>query len=59
MGFDLTITRFAVALFVLMILVVLKSRTIGSRERDFPPGPKTTPFLGNALAFPTSFPHVK
>ncbi|KAJ9379712.1 hypothetical protein DTO063F5_7083 [Paecilomyces variotii] len=44
---------------VLVMLLILKLRTVGTRDEDFPPGPKTTPVLGNALDFPTSFPHVK
>ncbi|KAF2129630.1 putative cytochrome P450 monooxygenase [Dothidotthia symphoricarpi CBS 119687] len=49
----------AIGVVVLVVLLVLKVRTIGCRGKDFPPGPKTTPVLGNALDFPTSFPHVK
>lgn len=44
---------------VLVMLLILKLRTVGTRDGDFPPGPKTTPVLGNALDFPTSFPHIK
>lgn len=44
---------------VLVTLLVFKLRAVGSRDKNFPPGPKTIPVLGNALDFPTSFPHVK
>lgn len=44
---------------VLVTLLVLKFGAVGSRGKKFPPGPKTTPVLGNALDFPTSFPQVK
>lgn len=44
---------------VLVVLLFLKLRKIGHRDPDLPPGPKTTPVLGNALDFPTSFPHAK
>ncbi|KAL0953162.1 hypothetical protein HGRIS_004424 [Hohenbuehelia grisea] len=32
---------------------------VGSRAQDLPPGPKTTPILGNALQFPTKFPCLR
>lgn len=49
----------AVICLVLTALLCLKIRTIGSRDKELPPGPKTTQFLGNALEFPTSYPHLK
>lgn len=44
---------------VVVTLLILKFRTVGRRNKNLPPGPKTIPVLGNALEFPTSFPHVK
>lgn len=44
---------------VLLALFVHKLRGVGSRDKDLPPGPKTTHVLGNALEFPTSFPQIK
>ncbi|EUC41238.1 hypothetical protein COCMIDRAFT_40564 [Bipolaris oryzae ATCC 44560] len=44
---------------VLLVLLFLKFRNVGTRDKDMPPGPKTTLVLGNALEFPTSFPHIK
>ena len=54
-----TTIQIAIVLLALTVFVSLKLRTIGSRGEDFPPGPKTTPILGNVLGFPTSFPHIK
>lgn len=58
---EIIVSNFSIGatLAVLVTLFVLKLCTMGSRDKDFPPGPKTTPVLGNALDFPTSFPHVK
>lgn len=49
----------AVLCLALTALLILKIRTIGSRDTELPSGPKTTPVLGNALEFPTSHPHLK
>ncbi|KAI4217826.1 MAG: hypothetical protein L6R36_009257 [Xanthoria steineri] len=54
-----TTIQIAIVLLTLTVFLLLKLRTIGSRGEDFPPGPKTTPILGNVLGFPTSFPHIK
>lgn len=59
MGLGTTNIEIVVALLALPLFLLLKLRTIGSRGEDFPPGPKTTPVIGNALDFPTSFPHLK
>lgn len=47
------------SLVTILALITFKFRNVGSREFDFPPGPKSTFMLGNALDFPTSFPHIK
>lgn len=49
----------AVIYLVLMALLSLKVRTLSSRDKEPPPGPKNTPCLGNALEFPTVYPHLK
>lgn len=49
----------AVICLVLTALLGLKIRTIGNRDKELPPGPNTSPFLGNALDLPTSFPYLK
>lgn len=49
----------AVICLVLTALLGLKIRTIGSRDKELPPGPKTTPVLGSVLDFPTNYPHLK
>lgn len=49
----------AVICLVLTALLGFKISTIGSRDKKLPPGPKTTPVLGNALDFPTCYPHLK
>ncbi|GIK04338.1 hypothetical protein Aspvir_008418 [Aspergillus viridinutans] len=58
---DIIVSNFSTGatLAVLVTLLILKLRTVGCRHKDFPPGPKTIPILGNALDFPTSFPHLK
>lgn len=58
---DLRLSQFSVAtaLGVITVLFFLRFRNVGRREKDFPPGPRTTAILGNALDFPKSFPHVK
>ena len=56
---NMTKVQIAVALLALTVFLFLRLRTIGCRGEDFPPGPKTTPLLGNVLDFPTGFPHVK
>jgi hypothetical protein len=43
---------------ILFTYILAKLWTTGYRERGLPPGPPTTPFLGNALQFPKRFPHV-
>ncbi|KAL9584899.1 MAG: hypothetical protein Q9212_001833 [Teloschistes hypoglaucus] len=55
----MTHVQIAIALLVLTVILIRKLSTIGSRGEAFPPGPKTTPVLGNVLDFPTSFPHIK
>lgn len=54
-----TTIQIAIVFFTLTVFLLLKLRNIGSRGEDFPPGPKTTPILGNVLGFPASFPHIK
>lgn len=44
---------------VLLVSLILKLRNVGARDKDMPPGPHMTLILGNALDFPTSFPHIK
>jgi hypothetical protein len=44
---------------IVFIYVFAKLWTAGRRQRGLPPGPPTTPVLGNALQFPKSFPHVQ
>ncbi|KAI8961019.1 cytochrome P450 [Daldinia sp. FL1419] len=41
------------------IFLLFKVYTIYNRGNNLPPGPKTIPILGNALEFPTYFPHIK
>ncbi|KAL4260005.1 cytochrome P450 family protein [Pleurotus pulmonarius] len=40
-------------------LVVLKLRKYGRREHGLPPGPPTTPILGNVPQFPREFPFLQ
>jgi hypothetical protein len=44
---------------VLFIYFIAKLWTTGRREQGLPPGPPVTPVVGNALQFPTGFPHVR
>jgi hypothetical protein len=43
---------------VLFIYFIAKLGTTGRREQGLPPGPPVTPVVGNALQFPTGFPHI-
>ncbi|KAI1653197.1 cytochrome P450 [Daldinia decipiens] len=52
-------TQITVVFIAFTTLLFLKLYTIGSRGKELPPGPKTIPILGNALGFPTYFPHIK
>lgn len=49
----------ACALTTAAALVVWKLRRYGRRERGLPPGPPTTPILGNVPQFPREFPFLQ
>ena len=38
---------------------IYKFRNLGTREPGLPPGPPTTPLLGNIAHFPTSYPYLR
>ncbi|KAI1407228.1 cytochrome P450 [Hypoxylon sp. FL1857] len=59
MELTLKIIEVIAALVAVAIFLFLKLRTMGFRGKNYPPGPKTIPILGNALDFPTRFPHIK
>jgi hypothetical protein len=44
---------------VFLIYFIAKLWTTGRREQGLPPGPPVTPVVGNALQFPTGFPHIR
>jgi hypothetical protein len=45
---------------VLFIIVVLYyGRKVGSRPKDYPPGPPTLPFIGNLHLMPKEQPHLQ
>ncbi|KAF9002274.1 putative cytochrome P450 monooxygenase [Cyathus striatus] len=48
----------AFASLVLISLIIVRLRAYGRREQGLPPGPDGIPILGNALQFPTAFPHL-
>lgn len=42
----------------IVLLVIQRLSHIGSREKDLPPGPPTTPLLGNLLDIPPRYAHL-
>jgi len=55
----LSVKFLAAGAFVLLIYFIAKLWTTGRREQGLPPGPPVTPVVGNALQFPTGFPHIR
>jgi hypothetical protein len=55
----IALSYFAPLLVAGTIWLLAKLLHIGSREQSLPPGPPTTPFVGNALMMPSKFIHLK
>lgn len=41
------------------VFIAFRLRNYGRRERGLPPGPPTTPILGNIPQFPREFPFLQ
>lgn len=46
-------------LVVFLLVVLYYARNVGSRPKDYPPGPPTLPIIGNLHLMPSKHPHLQ
>jgi hypothetical protein len=55
----LTMDTGTVLIVVFIIFILYYGRNIGSRPKDYPPGPPTLPIIGNLHLMPSEQPHLQ